>query len=173
MSTNQPADHVPSILDGVRDLARDVRREVLPRIPWRAAVLWGIALGAGFVVRGVYDTLRPTTDWGPRSHWSTLLGFAICFSAGFQAAWHRKDFAHGGFVALLAIFIGFYVAIVGGVAAALVMSTFHKLNLESELYWALDVPLHVMVLVGGPIGILGAAIAAGLTKFGLISYTRA
>jgi hypothetical protein len=144
---------------------RDFRSELLPRVPWRAAALWGIALGATFVIRGVYDILAPTTDYAFRSHWSTRAGLAICFCAGFQAAWRRRDFAHGGVVALVAILIGFFVAIFGDVAAVLVISTFHQLDLAQELYWALEVPLPVMLMVGGSLGIVGAAMAVGLTRF--------
>jgi hypothetical protein len=165
MSTNQPADQLaPSVFDGIRELTHEIRQELLPRVPWRAAALWGVALGATFVIRGVYDLLQPTTDWALRSHWSTRAGLAICFCAGFQAAWRRKDFAHGGVVTLVAILISSFVAIVGGVAAVLVISTFHRLDLAKELYGANDVPLFGMFFVGAPVGILGSAIAVGLTR---------
>jgi hypothetical protein len=55
------------------------------------------------------------------------------------------------------------VAIFGDVAAVLVISTFRNLDLRHELYWALEVPLPVMLLVGGSLGTVGAAIAVGLT----------
>ena len=166
MSTNSAADQqVSSVFDGLPELLRDLRQELLPRVPWRAAAVWGVALGATFVIRGVYDIFNPTTDWALRSQWTTLAGLAICFCAGFQAAWRRKDFGYGGAVTLLAILIGFFVAIVGDVAAVLVISTFHKLDLASALYWALDVPLQVMLLLGGSVGAVGAAIAVGMTRF--------
>ena len=166
MAMHQPSDQsVPSILGGIRELMRDLRYELLPRVPWRAAALWGITLGAEFVIREVYDLLNPTTDYAIRSSWSTTAGLATCFCAGFQAAWRRRDFAHGGVVTLVAILIGFLVAIVGNVAAVLVISTFRDLDLARALFWAVEVPLPIMVMVGGSLGTVGAAIAAGLARF--------
>src|SRR5580765_2080516 len=174
MSMDQPADQpAPSVFDGLPELLRDFRNELLPRLPWRAASLWGVALGATFVIRGVYDIFNPTTDWAVRSQWTTMSGLAICFCAGFQGTWRRKDFGHGGVVTMLAVLIGFFVAIFGDVAAVLVISTFHRLDLARELYWALDVPLQGMVLRGGSIGAVGAAVAVGMARFGLsASFAR-
>jgi hypothetical protein len=166
MSMDEMADQsLTPIRTAIGDFMRYLIRELLPSVPWRAAALWGIALGAGFVIRGVDDILNPTTDSAFRSGWSSGAGLAICFCAGFQAAWRRRDFAHGGVVTLVAILIGFFVAIFGDVAAVLVISTFHKLDLAHELYWALEIPLPVMLLVGGSLGTVGAAIAVGLTRF--------
>jgi H+/Cl- antiporter ClcA len=67
-------------------------------------------------------------------------------------------------VTLVAILIGFFVGIVGGVAAVLVMYTFHNLDLAHELYWALEVPLPVMLVLGGVVGTAGAGIAVYLTR---------
>src|SRR6186713_1977419 len=55
MSTNSAADQqVSSVFDGLPELLRDLRRELLPRVPWRAAALWGVALGGTFMIsRGV------------------------------------------------------------------------------------------------------------------------
>jgi len=165
MDTDHHTRQAPSVFDGISELVHELRHELLPRVPWRAAAPWGIALGATFVFREVYDLFQPTTDWAIRSEWSTAAGLAICFSAGFQAAWRRRDFGHGGIVALVAILIGFFVAIVGNVAAVLVIHTFRSLDLSKEIYRALEVPLPVMLMVGGAFGAAGAAIAAGLTSF--------
>jgi len=160
MSVNSAADQsTASVFDGLPELLRDLRHELLPRVPWRAAAVWGIALGATFVIRGVYDIFNPTTEWALRSGWSTLSGLAICFCAGFHSAWRRKDFGYGGAVLMLAILIAFFVAIFGGVASVLVISTFHELDVARHLYWATDVPLQAMVLLGGSVGAIGAAIA--------------
>jgi hypothetical protein len=165
MSTNSAAEHqASSVFDGLPELLRDLKQDLLPRVPWRAAAVWGVALGATFVIRSVYDIFNPTTDWALRSQLSTLAGVTICFCAGFHGAWRRKDFGHGGAVTMLAILIGFFVAIFGSVAAVYVISTFHTLNLARELYGALDVPLQAMVLLGGSVGALGAAIAVGTTR---------
>ena len=142
----------------------DLRQELLQRIPWRAAALWGVTLGATFVIRGVYDIFNPTTDWAVRSQWSTLAGIAICFSAGFQSALRRKDFGSAIAVTMLAILIGSFAAVFGRVVSVFVISTFHELDLAREVYWALDVPLQAMLLLGGSAGAVGAAVALGLTR---------
>ena len=166
MSPNQPADQsASSVFDGLPEVLRDLRQELLPRVPWRAAALWGVALGATFVIRGIYDIFNPTTDWAERSHWSTMAGLAICFCAGFHGAWRRGDFGYGGVVAVLAILIGFVVAIFGNTAAVLLISTFRDLDLPRELAEARDVPLHVMLLLGGSVGAAGSAIAVAVTRF--------
>ncbi len=104
MSSSPVADQsASSVFDGLGELLRDLREDLLPRIPWRAATLWGVALGATFVIRAVYDILEPTADWAIRSAWSTWAGLAICFCAGFHGAWRGKDFGHGGAVLMLAI----------------------------------------------------------------------
>ena len=59
MSMNSTADQsTASVFDGLPELLRDLRHELLP-IPWRAAALWGVALGATFVIRGAYDIFNP------------------------------------------------------------------------------------------------------------------
>jgi hypothetical protein len=173
MGMNQPsAQPVPTIRDGIREMMRDLRVELLPRIP-RAAVLWGFALGAGFVIPGAYGLLKPASGSALSSGGAgAAVGFAICFCAGFQAAWHQRDFGHGGVVALVAILIGFCVAIAGGVAAVLVISSFRAIDLARALYGAIEVPLPIMLILGGSIGALGAAIAAGLSRFRPITVTQ-
>ena len=76
-------------------------------VPWRAAALWGLALGLLFPVRGVIDLVRPDAGHGLIYHWllSGPGGMVFCFAAGWRAAWRRRDFGHGGLVALTAILI--------------------------------------------------------------------
>jgi hypothetical protein len=68
-----------------------VMREVAPRVPWRAAGMWGIALGSTFVIREIYDIFNPTIDWGPRSLATTVAALTVCFGAGFYAAWRSRQ----------------------------------------------------------------------------------
>lgn len=144
-----------------------------PTSAWRAAWIWGVALGATFVIRGVYDLLNPTTDYGLRSQWSTLAGLAVCFGTGLHAAWRSKDWGRGSFVTVVAVVIGFGVAIVGGVIAVLVVDTFRSVNVPGAIAEALDVPLHVMLVLGGLAGSAGAAIAVGLTRLTPLLGNRA
>jgi hypothetical protein len=159
MSANDPVNQpVPSVLQVIRE-------EVMPRVPWRAAALWGIALGATFVIREVFDILKPTTDYGIRALGTGRAGLAICFAAGFHGAWQCRDAGRGIVVAMVAILIGFLVAIAGDVAAVFAIYAFHDLDLPHALYWALEVPLPVMLVLGGIVGTVGAAIAVGLARF--------
>jgi hypothetical protein len=171
MSMNDPPDQsLTPIRTAIGDFIRYFMREMLPAVPWRAAALWGIALGGTFVIREVLDLLKPTTDYGLRSLASTWAGLAICFCAGFQGAWRDRGERHlhvwhGIRVTLTAIVIGFLAAIVGNTSAVFVVSTFHQLDLPHELAWALEIPLPVMLVLGGLVGMAGAAIAAGLARF--------
>jgi hypothetical protein len=142
-----------------------VMREVMPRVPWRAAGIWGIALGSTFVIREIYDIFNPTIDWGPRSLASTVAALTVCFGAGFYAVWRSRQLLQGIAVTMVAIVIGFLVAIVGNETAVLVIYPFHRLDLANELASALEVPLPVMLVIGGLAGTAGAAIAVYLTRF--------
>ena len=169
MEANRVPDPVgPTMFGGLRELCVDLRRDLLPWIPWRAAAVWGIALGATFVcgeVAGLYGFSPRLPSYLARPHWLDLVGVAICFSAGFQAAWRSRDFGHGGLVALTAIVVGFAVAIVGDVSAVLIISRFRQLDLIARLYDAIEVPLPIMLMLGGSLGVTGAALAVGLAKF--------
>lgn len=112
------------------------------------------------------DTLWPATDWAARAQDSSVAGLTVCFAAGCEAAWRRRDFGHGGVVALAAILIGFVVAVIAGVTAVLVISAFRDLDRHRALVGAAEVPLPVMLLVGGPVGAAGAAVGAGLRRLG-------
>jgi hypothetical protein len=162
--SEQSAQPSSSVFYGVGDFAREVRRELWARVPGRASSVWGVALGATFVLAEVYGLLVPTTNYAHRSQWFGTAGLAICFCAGSQAAWRRRDFAHGGIVTLFAILIGFCVAIVGDVVAVLVISRFRQLDLATQLYWAIEVPLPIMLMVGGFLGTVGAALASAVTR---------
>jgi hypothetical protein len=141
-------------------------RDVMSKIPWRVVAPWGVALGATFVIRELFDIFFiPTTDYGLRSSLSTKSGLAICFAAGFQGAWRTRHLGQGSFVALASILVGFFVAIIGDVATVLVVSTFHNLDLSRAVGEALEVPLPVMLVIGGIAGTAGAAVAAWLTKY--------
>ena len=168
MSTNDSADQ--SVRTAIRDFVRYFIREMLPAIPWRAAAPWGIVFAGTFVVREALDLLDPTTDYGLRSMASTWAGLAICFCAGFHTAWRDSGERHlhvwhGSRVTLTAIVIASMVALVGNVSVVYMVSMFRDIDLRETLYWAVEIPIHVMLVVGGLAGMAGAAIAAGLTRF--------
>jgi hypothetical protein len=158
-----------SVFHGVRELVHDVGAGLRAHVPWRAAALWGLALGLLFPVRGVIDLVRPDAGHGLIYHWllSGPGGMVFCFAAGWRAAWRRRDFGHGGLVALTAILIAFVVAIIGNVSAVLVLSRWRSIDLATHLRAAIEVPLPVMFLVGGSVGAAGAALGAAMaTRFG-------
>ena len=172
MNMNDTADQSPSpVRTAIYDFMRYFLREMLPAIPWRVAAPWGIALAGSIVIRGVLDILTPTADYGLRSQVSTFTGLTVCFWSGFQTAFRDRSSErhlhvwHGSRVTLTAIVIGFVVAIVGSVSVVFVVSKFRELDLQQELYWAVEIPVHVMLVIGGLAGTAGAAIAAGLTRF--------
>jgi hypothetical protein len=152
----------PTMLGGFAELGRDLKRDLIPWLPWRLATLWGIVLGAGFVSGETYHLRHLAERFHP--HWLDGVGLATCFCAGLHGAWRRRDFGHGGLVALLTIFIGFAVAIAGNVTAVFVMSAFRTIDLREQLYWAIEVPLPIMLIVGGVSGEAGAALGAGLAR---------
>ena len=171
MSMNDTADQSwTPVRTAIGDFVRYFIREMLPAIPWRAAAPWGIVLAGTFIIGEALYILKPATDYGLRSLASTLTGLAVCFCAGFQTAGrdrseHHLRVWHGTRVTLTAIVIAFLVAIVGNVSVVYTVSTFHELDLQRELYWAVDIPVHIMLVIGGLVGTAGAAIAAGLTRF--------
>lgn len=137
-------------------------RDLASRIPWRAAAISGIALGTTFVIRQLYDIFIPTADYAFRSAVSTWSGLAICFAAGFRGAWRTRRLEQGSLVTLATIVVGFLVAIVGGVITVLVVFMFHNLDLSRALGDALEVPLPVMLVIGGIAGTVGASVAVWL-----------
>src|SRR5262249_21426300 len=138
--------------------------------PWRAAAPWGIAFAVTIVVREALDILKPTAEYGLRSLASTWTGIAICFWAGLQTAWRDRSERHlhvwhGSRVTLTAIVIAFLVGYVGDVSVVVVVSKFRELDLQRELYWAVEIPVHIILVIGGLAGTAGAAIAVGLKSF--------
>jgi hypothetical protein len=125
--------------------------------------VWGVLLGSTFVIRFLFDTFIPTTDYGPRSAMLTRAGLAICFAAGFRGTWRAGHIGMGAAVTLATIIVGFVVAVGGGIVAVLIVGAFsNNLDVPRALIDALEVPLPIMLVVGGAVGILGGTIATGL-----------
>ena len=178
MSMNDRDDQSSTpVRTAIGEFVRYFTREMLPAIPWRAAALWGIALGGTMILREALDLLQPTTDYGLRSLVSTWTALALCFCAGFHTAWRDSSERHlhvwhGTRVTLTAIVIASLVALVGNVSVVYAVSAFHDLDLREALYWAIEIPIHVMLVIGGIAGMAGAAIAAGLRSFRHTTITQ-
>jgi hypothetical protein len=138
-------------------------RQILERIPWLVVVLCGVLLGLSFVGRVFFDILVPTTDYGPRSSVTTWVGLGICFAAGFAgASWGRRF--HQGILAVFAtILAGFVLAILGGLVSVMGLSMVRAIDFSRNMAEALDVPLPVMLVVGGAVGTIGAGLATRLS----------
>lgn len=154
-----------SMFYGAGDLAREVTCALRAHVPWRAAVPWGLALGVGFPVRGLYELLAARPAHALDVLASGPVGVLICFCAGLYTAWRRRDFSYGGVVALTAIVIAFIFAVVVNVALVLVIAQLRPIDLRRSLYGAIEVPLPIMLMLGGFAGTIGAAIGRGLSRF--------
>ena len=57
----------------------------------RASWAWGAIIGAALVVRYLFDTLVPPTDYKMRASVLTYTIMAACLLAGFSAAWRTRS----------------------------------------------------------------------------------
>jgi hypothetical protein len=78
---------------------------------WRASWMWGFAIGAALIVRYLFDTLSPVTNFVERS---TILTQAIATIFGAAAFWNtwRTDRVRTG------ILVAFVAAVIGGVVSS-------------------------------------------------------
>jgi len=116
------------------------------RVPWRVATLFGVFLGLTLVVGDVIPVTQPLR---------TALGVATCLAAGYVGASRGREFDQGILAVFTAIVIANLVA-----AAVIVVSSPTALNSASALFDALDLPLPGMLLLGVPVGTIGAGVAA-------------
>jgi hypothetical protein len=135
-------------------------REILGMIPWRVVVLCGVLLGLSFVGRVLFDILIPTTHYGPRASVTTWVGLSICFAAGLAgASWDRRF--HQGILAVFATIVaGFVLGIVAGPLSVVGLSLVRAIDYSGNMVGALDIPLPIMLVVGGAVGTVGAGLAA-------------
>jgi drug/metabolite transporter (DMT)-like permease len=135
----------------VRDLF-DFLLAPVRRLPWRVATVFGALLSlilvAGDVV-AMSGLLRHVLGEGT--------AVAACFAAGFVGASRRREFDQG----ILAVFAAIVIAnLVGAIVIVSSLAGTHSASAVAE---ALDLPLPGMLLVGVPIGTVGAGIATWLS----------
>jgi hypothetical protein len=133
--------------------------ETLGRIPWHIVVLCGVLSGLSFVGRVLFDIRVATTDDSPRSAVTTWegLGFAsprgslerVGVGASIRASWPCSPPV-----------AGVVLAIVGGPLSVVGMSMVRAIDVSRDMTGALDVPLPVMLVIGGAVGTVGASLAA-------------
>ena len=131
----------------------------------RASWGWGAVLGAALVIRYLFDTLAPPTDYRIRATVLTYTVLGACALAGFTAAWRTRSMRAGVLTSLSAATIGAVLSIVG---TAVMLAIWHdRATLDAwrssggldEAF--LDVPLKLIAL-----GVAVGAIAAVLGKGG-------
>jgi hypothetical protein len=73
---------------------------------WRASWMWGAAIGSALIVRYLFDTLEPVTNFVERSAILTQAIVTIFAAAAFWNAWRTDHIRTGILVALAAAVIG-------------------------------------------------------------------
>ena len=133
----------------------------------RASWAWGAILGAAFVIRYLFDTLVPPTDYKMRATALTYTIMAACLLAGFSAAWRTRSMRAGVLTSLSAATVGALFSIVG---TGLMLAVWHDpATLDAwrrsggldEAF--IDVPLKLIAL-GAAIGALGAVLGKGVAR---------
>jgi drug/metabolite transporter (DMT)-like permease len=110
------------------------------RTPWRAATVFGAFLGLILVVGDVIPVLQPL---------GTALGVATCLAAGVGGASRGREFDQG----IATVFAAIVIALISFVV---VMSS------PAASAEPLDLPAGGMLLLGVPVGAVGAGIATWL-----------
>ena len=127
----------------------------------RGSWAWGAFVGAALVIRYLFDTLVPVTDYVMRASILTYTIMAACLLAGFSTAWRTGSMRAGILTSFSAATIGAVFSIVG---AGVMLAIWHDPATLDE--WRssgglgeafIDVPLKVVV-VGVAMGTLGALI---------------
>jgi len=126
---------------------------------WRASWRWGALIGATLIVRYLFDTLLPPTDYVLRSTIMSWTIMAVAAMAGFWNAWRTGHLRSGLLVASAAGAIG--GAISSGGSAVLLAIWHDPATIQAwrqsggfdEAF--VGVPL-IMILVGATSGMAGA-----------------
>lgn len=131
----------------------------------RASWAWGAIVGAALVIRYLFDTLVPVTDYKMRAATLTYTIMTVCLLAGFSAAWRTRSMRAGVMTSFTAAAIGALFSIVG---AAVMLAIWHDPATLDE--WRnsgglseafIDVPLKV-VAIGTALGAAGALVGKGV-----------
>lgn len=135
----------------------------------RASWAWGAILGAALVIRYLFDTLAPPTDYKMRATVLTYTIIAACLLASFSAVCRTRSMRAGVLTSLSAATVGALFSIVG---TGLMLAVWHDPatldawrrsgGLEEAF---IDVPLKLIALgvtIGALGAVLGKAVARGL-----------
>jgi hypothetical protein len=130
----------------------------------RASWGWGALLGAALIIRYLFDTLIPPTDYRMRAATLTYTIFGACLTAGFMAAWRTRSIRAGALTSFSAATIGALLSIAG---TTVMLAIWH--DPETLEAWRssggleeafIDVPLN-LVAIGMVLGVAGALLGKG------------
>jgi hypothetical protein len=123
-------------------------------VPWRAATVFGAILGLELVVSDLVTI--------PGQYiFATWVGVATCLAAGLVGARRGREFYHGILVVFVAILVANLIDLLYGLAVIWAATSAGTAS-ASLVRDATDLPLPGMVLLGLPVGTVGAGIAAWL-----------
>jgi hypothetical protein len=126
-------------------------------VPWRVAVVFGALLGLPLVSDNVVATAGLVAHVSP-----TGLGVAACFAAGILGASRGRGFHQGVLAVFAPILIANLIGLAGGLFAIRAASLAGTIS-PSLVREATDLPLLGMVLLGLPVGTVGAGVGAWLS----------
>jgi len=132
---------------------------------FRASWSWGAVVGGALVIRYLFDTLVPVTDYRMRAATLSYTIIGACLFTGFSTAWRTRSMRVGVLVSFSAATLGALFSIVG---AGVMLAIWHA---PAELDRAqnsgglregfIDVPL-IVVALGVVLGTAGALLGKGL-----------
>jgi len=128
---------------------------------------WGVVLGAALVIRYLFDTLVPVTDYRMRVTTLTYTILGACLLAGFSTAWRTRSIRAGVLTSLSAATIGALLSIVGTGAMLAIWhdpATLDEWRNSGGLDEAfIDVPLKV-VAIGAAMASIGALLGKAVAN---------
>lgn len=127
-------------------------------VPWRVAVVFGALLGLPLLSDNVVAMAGRVAYVSP-----TGLGVAACFAAGLVGACRGREFYQGVLAVFWAILIANLIGLAGGVVAIRAATLAGTIS-PSLVREATDLPLLGMVLLGLPVGTVGAGVGAWLSR---------
>lgn len=132
---------------------------------FRSSWVWAALLGGALVIRYLFDTLVPPTDYLLRARVLTYTIMATCLLTGFSTAWRARSTRTGIVISLSAATIGALISIVGtGVMLAVwhdaaTLDAWRRSGGLDEAF--IDVPLK-LVAIGAVLGFGGAVLGKGM-----------
>ena len=136
---------------------------------FRASWSWGAVVGGALVIRYLFDTLVPVTDYRMRAATLSYTIIGACLFTGFSTAWRTRSMRVGVLVSFSAATLGALFSIVGaGVMLAIWHdpATLQAWRSSGGLDEAFIVVPLIMVAIGGVIGSAGAVLGKlGATLF--------